>query len=338
MPSRKELIIPVFIPHKGCPHLCVFCNQQRISGTAESPSAEEVRDMLLARLGPDTPHAVIAFYGGSFTGLPEGEQLSYLLAAQEFLEKKYASHVRLSTRPDQLDSRSLSFLKLYGVKVIELGVQSMDDRVLALSGRGHTSADTVRAARLVKSAGFVLGIQVMAGLPGDTPARFMDTISKIISLGPSFVRIYPVLVVSGSRLAETFKNGEYKPLTLDEAVDISAKAVKLFRSAAIKVVRVGLQPGRELEESLVAGPYHPAFGHLVESALAFERMRAALPATPDAIVPGLAEFRVNPAELSVYKGIRAENEKALNNIAGGLAIKIKADSSVPAGGLELVMA
>jgi histone acetyltransferase (RNA polymerase elongator complex component) len=329
MPSRKNLIIPVFIPHAGCPHTCVFCNQNKISGSAQAPSHREVSEYLAGHLSPATEHAVIAFYGGSFTGLPAEEQAGYLDTANEFVRKGHATGIRLSTRPDMLDGEKIRYLINRGVRTVELGVQSMDDSVLVLSGRGHMASDSVRAAGLVKSSGLELGIQLMAGLPGDTAEKFIDTVKQVIEIGPSFVRIYPALVVDGSPLATLWRRGEYVPLELDEAVSLCAQAVKLFRQAGIKVARLGLQPGRELEDSLLAGPYHPAFGHLVESALAFERMEAAI----EDMDMGHVEFLVNPAELSVYKGIKSENIRKMRAYRAGLNADVRADASVQRGGL-----
>ena len=283
------------------------------------------------RLGPDTPYAVIAFYGGSFTGLPREEQESYLGVASGFVSMGYASGIRLSTRPDYMDDEVAGFLKERGVKVVELGVQSMDDAVLAASGRGHTSEDVLKAAGAVKSAGLELGLQVMAGLPGDTPEGFIATVRRIIQLNPHFVRIYPVLVVKNSPLKGLFSRGKYIPLGLDEAVGLCADAVELFRQAKIKVVRVGLQPGKELEDALVAGPYHPAFGHLVESEIAYRRMASALAGKGE----GQADFLVNPSELSVYKGIRGENVRKLGLLMKGLGVTIRADGGVEKGGMKL---
>lgn len=327
----KKLIVPVFIPHRGCPHRCVFCNQNSITGNTSAPSPDEVRRYLGHHLGPGTPHAVIAFYGGSFTNLPTGEQQGYLSVAGEFIGRGLACGIRLSTRPDCVDERVVSFLKANFVGTVELGVQSMDDGVLTASRRGHTAADSVKVAGHVKSAGLELGMQIMNGLPGDTRDKFMHTVEQVISLRPDFVRIYPALVVKGAPLEAVWKSGGYAPLRLDEAVEQCAGASVRFRKAGIRVVRMGLQPGRELEDALLAGPYHPAFGHLVESRLAYDRMSLALEGSS----AGNVEFLVNPSELSVYKGIKSENVEKLGRFKKGLSLKITADAGVEKGGLLL---
>jgi histone acetyltransferase (RNA polymerase elongator complex component) len=333
MPPRKNLIIPVFIPHAGCPHVCVFCNQNRISGSLNAPSSTEVRQYLAGHLSFDTSRVTIAFYGGSFTGLPAADQAGYLDTASEFIKKGLADGIRLSTRPDMLDPDKVGYLKDRGVRTVELGVQSMDDAVLALSGRGHTASDSERAAGLVKSSGIELGIQLMAGLPGDTAGKFIETVRRVVGLKPSFVRIYPALVVEGSPLAALWRRGEYAPLSLDEAVSLSMRGVKKFREAGIKVIRLGLQPGRELEDSLLAGPYHPAFGHLVESALALERMELAI---EGASRMENVEFLVNPAELSVYKGNKSENVRKMSAYNGGVEVSVRADAGVAMGDMRLI--
>ena len=330
MASPKELIVPVFIPHSGCPHQCVFCNQKKITAIEAAPTPEGVSEYLSRRLGPDTAHAVIAFYGGSFTGLPRHEQEGYLKAAGEFVRQGFARGIRLSTRPDYIDAETVSFLKSSGVITVELGVQSLDGEVLRLSGRGHSANDSVRASRVIKECGLELGIQLMAGLPGDDEEKFMRTVERTVALAPAFVRIYPALVVEGSPLEALWRRGEFAPLDLEDAVAWCAKAVRLFREAGIRVIRLGLQAGRELEGALLAGPYHPAFGHMVESELAFERMAEALKE-----VSGVqAEFRVNPRELSVFKGIRGVNAERLKEVRC-VEVSIKADPEVGEGGLEL---
>ncbi len=332
MSSSKNLIVPFFIPHRGCPHRCVFCNQTSITGSAGQLSLEDLRTQLNARLGPDTPHAVIAFYGGSFTGLPLDEQEGYLGVASEFVSMGHAAGVRLSTRPDYMDAGIAGFLKTRCVKTVELGVQSMDEGVLAASGRGHGPEDALKASEAVKSAGLELGIQVMAGLPGDTREKFIGTVKRVISLNPHFVRIYPLLVIKQSPLEQLWHSKKYSPLGLSEAVELCADAVELFREAGIKVVRVGLQPSKELEDALLAGPYHPSFGHLVESEIAYRRMAAALAGESG----GHADFLVNPRELSTYKGIKSENLKRLGCLKKDLSITIRADEGVQKGGMRLM--
>jgi len=341
--AKKNLVVPVFIPHKGCPHQCVFCNQNKITGSNSAPTVEEVREYLACHLSPETSHAVIAFYGGSFTGLPAMEQDGYLSVAGEFVARGFAKGLRLSTRPDRMDEGIAGRLKAKGVITVELGVQSLDDGVLKASGRGHTAQDAVNAAECVKSAGLELGIQIMCGLPGDTPDSFKATVGRVIELNPHLIRIYPLLVVINSPLEGVLRRNEYVPLGIDEAVSLCADAVRRFREAGIKVIRVGLQPSKELEESLLAGPYHPAFGHLVESELAFQRMKAALSAfvgrdahgAPEVLPATPYEFLVHPADLSVYKGIRCGNVRKLALLNEGSEISIRADAGVEKGGLRL---
>jgi histone acetyltransferase (RNA polymerase elongator complex component) len=312
MSSRKEFIVPVFIPHMGCPHLCVFCNQKNISGASHAPSPEEVLNYLDASLSPEKPVAVIAFYGGTFTAIPVSEQEKYLSIAQRFIAEKWASCIRLSTRPDEMDERVVRFLKEHGVRTVELGVQSLDDGVLKKSGRGHAAGDAVRAAGIVKDAGLELGIQLMAGLPGDSKEKFLKTVSGTVRLKPHFVRIYPALVVEGSGLADMWRRGEYRPLALDEAVELCAEALEIFDAAGIRVIKLGLQPGDELEKTLLAGPYHPSFGHLVKSNIALKKMLNAL----EGFEGDSPQFIVNERELSIYKGIGGENVRRIKAATG----------------------
>ncbi len=279
----KHYIIPVFVPHNGCPHDCVFCNQREITGQEEDSPVKELEAMidlyLEDILKKDTNKFVeVAFFGGSFTGISHSLQEAYLKIAYKKKKEGLIDGIRLSTRPDYIDAGILEFLKEYGVTTIELGVQSLMDSVLITANRGHTISDIVRACNLIKAAGFSLGLQMMIGLPGDEGYSSFETSLKMISLKPDFVRIYPTLVIKNTELEKMYQNGYYDPFTLEEAVEITASVYKQFLMAEIPVIRIGLQPTDDLSEgsSLIAGPYHPSFRQIVESALYKEAIEDAL--------------------------------------------------------------
>lgn len=262
----KHSNIPVFIPHQGCANSCVFCNQSKITGSTSEPTAEDVKKTIDEYLGfLKDREAEIAFFGGSFTGLPMEKQNEYLKCAYEYVKKGKAAGIRLSTRPDYITEEILENLKTYGVKSIELGVQSMCDDVLAASKRGHTAEDTARAADLIKNNGFGLGMQIMIGLPLDTPAKARYTAAEVVKLGADFARIYPVCVFYGTQLYDMYKRGEYMPLDVETAVEISKDVMKILESGGVSVIRVGLQETDSLAAGIAAGPYHPAMGELVKS-------------------------------------------------------------------------
>ena len=240
------MIIPFFIPHAGCPHQCVFCNQTNITGQDGPASAATVPGKIDRYL--DTHHSGgpvhLAFYGGSFTALPPDAQEAYLAAASPFIESGRIRDIRLSTRPDCVSSKVLDLLTRYNVKTVELGVQSMDDRVLVLAGRGHTARDTVDAVALLREYRFDVGLQLMPGLPGDSADIFRTTVDTVIGLNPDFVRLYPALVIKGTPLERLYLAGKYTPLPLDAAVSICREAYTKFKQAGISVIRMGLQPTR----------------------------------------------------------------------------------------------
>jgi histone acetyltransferase (RNA polymerase elongator complex component) len=215
-----------------------------------------------------------AFFGGTFTALPRADQHYLLGALQPLLASGCLRSVRLSTRPDAVDAETVSFLKGMGVATVELGVQSMDEEVLRLSGRGHGAADAERAVRAVQDGGLSVGVQLMPGLPGDCVERSLASLDRVLSLNPSFLRIYPTLVISGTRLAELFLAGSYTPQTVDQAVSLCKRMLLAALRASVPVIRMGLQPTAELESPgvVLAGPYHPAFGQLVESELCYDLM------------------------------------------------------------------
>lgn len=261
-------IIPIFIPHAGCPHQCVFCNQKKISGQ-KIASAAAVREQITKYLqwvkpGPENE---AAFYGGSFTGLDAVLQEELFIPVDKLLLTGVIGSVRCSTRPDYITAEKLELLKRHNVTTVELGVQSLDDKVLALAERGHDAASVAEAVRLLRAYGFKVGLQLMCGMPGQTAASFFDTVAKSIALKPDMVRLYPLLVIKDTPLEDSYKRGDFMPLTVGEAAELCAAAWESFTAAGIKVIRTGLQPDEELcsPGNIVAGPFHPAFGEIVKS-------------------------------------------------------------------------
>ena len=277
--SARAVIFPVFVPHLGCPHRCVFCDQRWISGAERAASAADVYDAAAksAALPPSGAKRQLAFYGGSFTAIPLSQQEALLGAASDAIARGEIDSIRLSTRPDAIDESVLERLKRFGVETIELGAQSMDDAVLFLSGRGHTAADTERAARMIRAAGFKLILQMMTGLPGDSPEKDMATARALIALQPDGVRIYPTVIVRGTELYERWREGNYREHTVEDAVEICAELLPLFEQSGIPVIRLGLNPSEELSGGEAAGgAYHPALGELVRSRILLDRARALL--------------------------------------------------------------
>lgn len=332
--TAKRSVIPVFVPHLGCPANCVFCDQHKISGSVSPATAETVtravRDGLLK--SPANTGAQLAFYGGSFTAIPVEEQDKLLGAALPFLRSGQLSSVRLSTRPDAVDRETLERLRRFGVRTVELGAQSMDDEVLRLSGRGHTAAQTERAAKLVKDAGFELILQMMTGLPGDTKERSVETAKRLVSLSPDGVRIYPTVIVSGTPLETLWRRGAYQEHTVDEAVDWCAATVPLFEAADIPIIRLGLNPTEELSRGgALAGAYHPAFGELVKSKLLLDRAKLLLGAAAPGATPVLL---VNKADVSAMVGQHRANIKALCAAFSLSDVRVRA-GDVPRNGVKL---
>lgn len=305
--SARENIIPVFVPHLGCPNDCVFCNQRRISGQQEAATALTVKQAMenAAALPPDGAKRQMAFYGGSFTAIPVETQLELLTAAGEYMKRGELHSIRLSTRPDAIDGAVLKRLRAFGVETIELGAQSLDDEVLRLSGRGHTAADVENASRLIKAAGFKLILQMMTGLPGDTEEKCLETAKKIIALSPDGVRIYPTVIVKDTALYDLWQAGLYTEHSVEEAVSVCAKLLPLFDKANIPVIRLGLNPTDELSGGAAAGgAYHPALGELVKSRIMYERSRVLL----EGVKPGSRVILgVHKSRISQMTGQKRQN-------------------------------
>ena len=262
----KTYHIPIFVPHKGCPHDCVFCNQRHITGQISDTTAEDVVRIIeenLATVDKDS-YVEVAFFGGSFTAIEPHMQEALLKAAYPYVKDKRVDGIRCSTRPDSITKEILETYKSYGGTSIELGVQSTDKEVLLKSHRGHTYEDVVNAARLIKDYGIELGVQMMLGLPGDTREKMINTAKDLIALKPKCVRLYPTLVVEDTALWNMYEKGIYKPLETEEAVDILAQLIPMFVKNGVDVIRVGLQTTDEINEATVKGPYHPAIRELAE--------------------------------------------------------------------------
>ena len=292
--TPRRCILPIFVPHAGCPNDCVFCNQKRISGSLLPASAETVRDAVSV-LEPGSGYE-LAFYGGSFTAIPEAEQDALLAAVIPVRESGAVSAIRVSTRPDAITEEKLARLRLYGVETVELGAQSMCNEVLLRSGRGHTSEDTVKAAKLVKDAGFTLILQMMTGLPGGDDARDIETSRAIAALRPDGVRIYPTVIIQNTPLEELWRAGKYRAHTVEDAVRVCARILPIFDSAGIPVIRLGLNPSDELSGgAAVAGAYHPALGELVRSRLWRDKAEAMLSGVEpgEEVVLGVARSRIS---------------------------------------------
>lgn len=295
--------IPIFVPHRGCPYDCVFCNQKRITGVQEPVSADDVRETIeeyLKTMDKSDRYIEAAFFGGSFTGIPMEEQSNLLSAAYEFVKEGRIDGIRLSTRPDYINTEILDNLKKYGVTTVELGVQSMDPEVLYLSNRGHSPEQVREAVRLIRKYPFTLGLQMMTGLPGDTDERSLKTADELIALKPDIVRIYPTLTIKDTALEYMYNNGTYKPQELDNAVELCKKLLLKFEENNIRVIRLGLQSTDEICEngSVVAGPVHSAFGELVQSSIYYDKIKNALENKSDCG----AVLTVNPSEISKAVG------------------------------------
>lgn len=311
----KHFTIPIFIPELACPNRCVFCNQHSISGCMKQPEPEEVREIILQHLKtiPEKDSQIeIGFFGGSFTGIESELQERYLTIAKDFFIQRQIHGIRLSTRPDYIDVEVLNRLKRFGVTTIELGAQSLDEEVLRLSGRGHTVADVENASALILSSGFELGLQMMTGLPGDTPEKSMQTARRIVKLGAHCTRIYPTLVIRGTELAERWRKGEYQPQSLDEAVELTARLMDVFYFADVEVIRVGLHPSEGLLDGseMLAGPFHPSFRELVKTYIWKQKLIKLIDKYPQG---GNIHVPAPADELRYAIGYNAENRKMLEN-------------------------
>ena len=319
--------IPVFIPQLACPHACIFCNQRHISGQQKAPSIEEVKatiDTYLSTLNQDD-EVELAFFGGSFTGISMEMQNQYLQAVQPYIKEGRIGSIRLSTRPDYINTEILDNLKKYNVKDIELGAQSLDDEVLQFSERGHSVEDVYKASELIKSYGFNLGLQMMIGLPLDTKQKSIHTAKTIVSLGAKTTRIYPTLVIEHTKLAKLYKENQYQPLTLIEAINWTKDIYKVFLNSKIKVLRVGLHPSKDIlsGEGFLAGPFHISFFELVLTEIWKERLQSLIKTDTKEII-------LNPKDVNHIVGYNSKNKELLKNI------KLIQNTDIPQGQIKVI--
>ena len=333
---KKQYIIPIFVPHLGCPNDCVFCNQKSISGETKELTKEDVKKIIEEHIKyvKENAKVEIAFFGGSFTGIDESKQNELLEVAYEYIKQGKAESIRISTRPDYIDKRILKRLKKYKVKTIELGVQSANDYILQKAERGHTFEDVKKASKLIRFYGFDLGHQMMVGLPESTHLDEINTAKQLIKLKPKMVRIYPVLVIKNTKLEKEYQEGKYKALTIVQAVETCKELVKLFAKKNIEVIRIGLQPTDTIADSenqkseVVAGPFHPAFRQLVEASMwndvIVDKIKKLNTKVKEVVVT------VNPIDVNSVVGQKKENVTNLKEVYD-VDLIVKADEKIKQG-------
>lgn len=303
----KHINIALFVVHKGCPHMCSFCNQRSISGSQKDITAADVHEAAQTAIASlsesQAAGGEIAFFGGSFTMVEHDYMLSLLEAAYTYVQKGIFKGIRISTRPDGISREICEILKKYGVTAVELGAQSLDDRVLQLNERGHTAKQVEDACKLLKEYGFELGLQMMTGLYGSEDADSIETAEKIVALAPETVRIYPTVVIKGTKLYELMQSGEFIPKGIPETADLCARLIPMFEDAGIKVIRVGLHSGGGVEESYAGGAYHPALRELCEGRIYYNRALSVL----EKHGKGKYILGVSSKEISKMTGQKKEN-------------------------------
>ena len=338
---KKEYIIPIFVPHLGCPNNCTFCNQKKISGQTKMVTKQDVKDTIeyyLKNFKDDHKYVEVAFFGGSFTAIEKEKQEELLEAVQEYIENKKVHSIRVSTRPDCIDKDILKRLKKYHVKTIELGVQSTNNYILSRCKRGHTGENVKKASKLIRRYGFVLGHQMMVGLPESTKQDEVNTAKELIKLKPKIVRIYPVLVIKDTELEREYKSGEYTPLTVGQAVERCKEIVNLFNRKKINIIRIGLQNTEEItdpstkESSVVAGPYHPAFRQLVESSMWYDSIVNEIKKVNAKVKK--VKIKANDINVNNIIGHKKENITKLKEVYD-VEVIIEKDDNVKPGKFEL---
>jgi len=334
---KRSYIIPIFVPHLGCPNDCIFCNQKSISGQKKEVTEEEIRntvDDYLKSIKDTKGTKEIAFFGGSFTEIEIKKQEKYLIVAYEYIKQGKIDSIRISTRPDAINKDILKMLKKYKVKTIELGVQSANDYILKKANRGHNFEDVKRASKLIRLYGFNLGHQMMVGLPESNRIDEINTAKELIKLKPKMVRIYPVLVIKNTKLEKMYQDEEYMPLTVVQAVEICKELVAMFKKKNIEIIRLGLQNTDEISDpnseksEVIAGPFHPAFGQLVEAGMWYDVIIAKIKKLTVKVKE--VEVTVNPIDVNNVIGHKKDNAIKLKDTYD-VDLVVKQDESIKQG-------
>ncbi|WP_010292789.1 elongator complex protein 3 [Clostridium senegalense] len=333
--NKAHYIIPIFVPHEGCPHTCVFCNQNSITGSCFKIDGNFVRNTIeeyLETINRENAIVEVSFFGGTFTAIDIEKQKELLSVAKEFKDLGKIDYIRMSTRPDYIDDFILTNLKEYDADIIELGVQSLDEEVLLKSGRGHDVESVKKASQLIKKYGITLGHQIMLGLPGDTMEKDIETARKSIEMNPDICRIYPALVIKDTPMEELLHRKEYRPYTLEEAVEISKVLYSMYTSNGINVIRIGLQPTEEINygKEFVEGPFHPAFRELVEGSIYKDILIEYFTKKGE-----IESLSINPKDISkLYANKKVYFREALS-VLGVKKIKVYQDSNLDRGNIKL---
>ena len=336
---RRPLIVPIFIPYQGCPHRCIYCQQEKITDQAArrlNPSdiTETLNKAIRSPKFEQAEAPEVAFYGGTFTSLPEKQMIRLLEAVEPYIKQGFFSSIRVSTRPDALDDSKLKLIRDLHVTTVELGAQSLDDDVLGLARRGHSAADTIASVRLLKENGFKVGIQLMPGLPGDTENTFLKTVEVVARLSPHMVRLYPTVVIRGTELEDLYRAGDYQPLSLIEAVNLCVKSCTQLEENGIPVIRMGLMSSPSLLEKgeIVAGPWHEAFGFLVRSEIHHQKIT---PCLPEKNAIGMIRIRAPRREIPLVVGYKNRGLRSIEEKTGAEVLGVTPDDSVPAGQIRV---
>ena len=346
--SFRSKIIPIFLPHQGCPHHCIFCNQKEVTGTSLVHEPADIYPLIEHYLktikhtrkkkSSGFPKSIeVAFYGGNFTGMPQAVQELYLLPAYQAIKERKIDGIRVSTRPDYISEKGLNFLAQYGVRTIEIGVQSLDQKILQKAGRTYSEKQVIEAMHLLHHHQFCIGLHLMVGLPEESDEALCRTVEKVIELAPHFVRIHPTLVIKNTELEKMYRLGNYTPLTFEKTIELCKGLFLQFAKAGITVARIGLQsiPEMEKEGSVIAGPFHPALGELVVSSLAYDQMVDLM--AKEGGDGKRVTILVPERELSIFIGQHRQNLHSLQQKYRDTQISIAPDKSLERGKLKCIM-
>ena len=314
----RRVVVPIDL---GCcpadaPARCALC-----APAPEMPDPELVDAYVYAARrdmadDAEKDELVVSFLGGPLPAAP-------------LLDALDGARFTARVRPDLFTRTDLARLVDAGASGIEVDALTFDDHALRRCGRmyGGKRIDEILAG--VKAAGLEAGIVLAPGLPGTDP----DTLrADAHRADADIARIHPVLVRSGSTLERWFTEGMYRPLSVDDAVELCREMADTLEARGIRVVRIGIQP-HEAEGAVIAGPVHSSLREVVETSRILTRLRVALDGTP----PGAyIEVRCARSDEARTRGPENRNVAVLRIEFGLAEVRVVADDGLARGELTVV--
>jgi elongator complex protein 3 len=270
-------VVAVMTKPEPCPQPepCAYCPGGPIQGVPQSYTGHEPAAMRgsqnsydpylqvqsrieqLTAIGHRVDKIELIIMGGTFPATPPEYQTRFIQRSLDAITGKASASleeakanaetsrirnvgITVETRPDWCKQTHVDAMLDMGVTRVEIGVQNPDDQLYRLAGRTHTVADVTEATRIAKDAGLKIVYHLMPGMPCSNPARDLAAFKRVFTdpaFKPDMIKIYPCLVIAGTKVHEWYLKGTYKPYTTEEAANLIAEFKKTL-PPWVRVMRV----------------------------------------------------------------------------------------------------